>query len=58
MDIPRLRHKLLTGLLATLLLSGTAALLGACHTAQGFGEDVSAAGQAVTDTADKVKDKL
>jgi predicted small secreted protein len=37
------------------LLSGATALLNACNTTAGIGQDVSAAGHAVTNTADKVK---
>jgi predicted small secreted protein len=41
----------------SLLMSG-AALLGACNTTAGVGKDVSATGNAVTNTADKVKQGL
>jgi predicted small secreted protein len=44
-------------LLALLLLS-VAAALSACNTTAGAGQDVSAAGHAVTTTADKVKQGL
>jgi entericidin B len=37
------------------LLSGTTALLSACNTTAGVGQDVSAAGHAVTNSAEKVK---
>jgi predicted small secreted protein len=37
------------------LLSGAIVLLDACNTTAGIGQDVSAAGHAVTNTADKVK---
>jgi predicted small secreted protein len=37
------------------LLSGAIILLDACNTTAGIGQDVSAAGHAVTNTADKVK---
>ncbi len=37
------------------LLSGAIVLLNACNTTAGVGQDVSAAGHAVTNTADKVK---
>ncbi len=42
-------------LLNLVLLSGAAALLSACNTTAGAGKDVSAAGHAVTNSADKVK---
>jgi predicted small secreted protein len=37
------------------LLSGAIVVLNACNTTAGIGQDVSAAGHAVTNTADKVK---
>ncbi len=41
-------------LVATLLvLIGIAPLLGACNTAAGVGEDLSSAGHAITNTAEK-----
>ena len=43
------------GLLAIFVLAGAAMTLAACNTAAGFGEDLSAAGRAVTNSADKVK---
>jgi predicted small secreted protein len=39
--------------LSCLLLLGVAAVLGACHTTAGAGEDVSAVGHAVTHDATK-----
>lgn len=39
--------------LALLMLVGAAPLLGACHTTAGAGEDLSAAGHAMTNSADK-----
>lgn len=39
--------------LALFALLAAAPVLGACHTTAGAGEDLSAAGHAVTDTADK-----
>ena len=36
-----------------LALAGVAPLLGACHTTAGIGEDLSAGGHAVTNSADK-----
>jgi entericidin B len=41
--------------LALFLLSGTGALLSACNTTAGFGEDMSNAGNAVTNSAEKNK---
>ena len=40
------------------LLSGAIVLLSACNTTAGIGQDVSAAGHAVTNTADKVKEGM
>ncbi len=45
-------------LLNLVLLSGATAVLSACNTTAGVGEDVSAAGHAVTKSADKVKSGL
>jgi entericidin B len=39
--------------LTLLALVGIAPLLGACHTAAGLGEDLSAGGHAVTNSAEK-----
>jgi predicted small secreted protein len=44
--------------LAILLLLSASALLSACNTAAGAGQDVSATGRAVATTADKVKQGL
>jgi entericidin B len=46
--------KLLIGLLALLLLPS----LSACNTARGMGEDVEAAGKAVSGTAEKTEEKI
>jgi predicted small secreted protein len=40
----------------TLLTTGLA--LSACHTAHGFGQDVSGAGHAVTHSADEVRQRM
>ena len=53
-----MRKTLAIALLNLVLLSGAAALLSACNTTAGAGKDVSAAGHAVTDSADKVKSGL
>jgi predicted small secreted protein len=39
--------------LALLALIGLAPMLGACHTTAGIGEDLSAGGHAVTNSAEK-----
>jgi predicted small secreted protein len=44
------------GALMTLIaLAGAAGSLGACNTAAGFGQDMSQAGHAVTNSADRLK---
>jgi predicted small secreted protein len=50
-----MRRSLSVVLVNLFLLSGATFLLGACNTTAGVGKDVSAAGNAVTNTADKVK---
>jgi predicted small secreted protein len=40
--------------LTLLALIGLAPMLGACHTAAGAGEDISASGHAITYTANKL----
>ncbi len=44
--------------LAILALIATTTMLSACNTTAGVGKDVSAAGHAVTNTADKVKNGM
>ena len=44
--------------LAFFLLAGAMTMLTACNTTAGVGQDVSAAGRAVTNSADKVKQGL
>jgi entericidin B len=46
--------KLLIGLLALLVLPS----LSACNTARGMGEDVEAAGKAMSGTAEKTEEKI
>jgi entericidin B len=55
---PSLRHGAARTVLAASLLIGASALLSACNTTAGVGQDVSATGHAVTDTADKAKQAL
>jgi predicted small secreted protein len=47
-----------SAMLAGFLLLGTITLLGACNTTAGVGQDVSAAGRAVSNSAEKVKQGL
>jgi predicted small secreted protein len=49
----------LAGVLLSLFVLGCAAsVLGACNTTAGLGQDVSATGKAVTNSAEKVKQGL
>jgi len=47
-----MNKRLIVGL-TVLLLTATAPLLSACHTTAGAGEDISATGKAITNSADK-----
>jgi entericidin B len=52
-------RKSMAGLLVSvIMLSGAMTLLSACNTTAGLGQDVSATGRAVTNSADKVKQGL
>jgi entericidin B len=55
---PSVRQGVARAILATTLLLGASALLSACNTTAGAGKDISAAGGAVTNTADKAKQGL
>jgi len=50
-----MRKNLAMIVLNLVLLSGATVLLNACNTTAGAGQDVSAAGHAVTNSAEKVK---
>jgi entericidin B len=52
------RRGLASLLASILLLAGAAAALSACNTTAGAGQDVSATGRAVTNSAEKVKNSL
>jgi len=41
-------------LLTLVVLAGAATALGACNTARGFGEDMRAAGQAISNSSDRI----
>lgn len=58
MHITRDRAALGGSALMAVLLLGTAVLLSACNTTAGVGQDVSATGHAVTNSAEKVKQGL
>ena len=53
-----MRPNLVIIFLNLMLLSGATALVSACNTTAGAGQDVSAARHAVTDSAEKVKSGL
>ncbi len=55
---PSLRRGAARTILALTLLAGASAMLTACNTTAGAGQDVSAAGHAVTSTADKAKNAM
>ncbi len=46
---------MLMKLAALLVLAGFAALVTGCNTVEGFGQDVSASGHAISKTADQAK---
>lgn len=50
-----MRKVFASGLLAIFVLAGAAMTLSACHTTAGFGEDMSQAGHALTNSAEKNK---
>jgi entericidin B len=54
-DFSRIRIGLAGPILSVMVLAGTATMLSACNTTAGVGQDVSAAGHAVTNSAEKVK---
>jgi entericidin B len=50
-----MRKNLVAILLSIVLVSGAASLLSACNTTAGAGEDLSATGHAITNSAEKNK---
>ncbi len=48
-----MRKKLATAILGIFVLTGAASLLSACNTTAGAGEDLSSAGHAITNSADR-----
>jgi entericidin B len=50
-----MRKNMVAMLLSILLVSGAAALLSACNTTAGAGEDLSATGHAITNSAEENK---
>ena len=57
-DLARARQGLAGALLAAFVLAAATTMLGACNTTAGLGQDVSATGKAVTNSAEKVKQGL
>ena len=57
-NFARMRQSLLSALLSMFVLAGTLTILGGCNTTAGLGQDVSATGKAVTNSAEKVKQGL
>jgi entericidin B len=53
-----MRKSFASALLIIFVLAGAAATLGACNTTRGFGEDLSAAGHALSNSAEKTKDAM
>jgi entericidin B len=56
--IEKLRGTVASAVLTLFILAGVGAALSACNTTAGAGQDVSAAGRAVTNSAEKVKSGL
>ena len=52
------RKRIASGCVAALVLAAAASALSACNTTAGFGEDVKAAGSAISNSAQQTKDKL
>ncbi len=52
---PPMRKSLAISFLSLLLLSGATALLSACNTTAGVGQDISATGKAITNGAEQNK---
>ncbi len=53
-----MRRGFASALLAMFVLAGAAMTLSACNTTRGFGEDMSAAGKALTNSAEKTKSAM
>ena len=53
-----MRKGFASAMLALFVLAGAASALSACNTTRGFGEDMSAAGGALSNSAEKTKEKL
>ena len=53
-----MRKGFASAMLAIFVLAGAASVLAACNTTRGFGEDMSSAGGAISDSAEKTKEKM
>ncbi|HWG80281.1 MAG TPA: entericidin A/B family lipoprotein [Stellaceae bacterium] len=53
-----MRKGFASALVAIFVLAGAATVLGACNTTRGFGEDMTAAGHALSNSAEKTKDAM
>jgi predicted small secreted protein len=58
MQDARVRRNLFSALLSVFVIAGAMTVLGGCNTTAGVGQDVSATGRAVTNSAEKVKQGL
>jgi predicted small secreted protein len=56
--VGKLRRRAATAFLTLFVLASAATALSACNTTAGVGQDVSATGRAVTNSAEKVKSGL
>jgi len=54
----KIQNDVASAALALFVLAGTLTTLSACNTTAGVGQDVSAAGRAVSNSAEKVKQGL
>ena len=57
-NFAQMRRNLFSALLSMVVLAGAMTMLGGCNTTAGLGQDVSATGKAVTNSAEKVKQGL
>jgi len=53
-----MRKNLVMAFLTVFMLSGAAVMLSACNTTAGMGRDMSAAGHAVSNTAQETKQRM
>jgi entericidin B len=53
-----MRRSFASAMLAMFVLAGAASVLAACNTTRGFGEDLSSAGHALSNSAEQTKEKM